>query len=316
MTETIYPQNRTVASSVMITGGSGLIGRYLTSALLSEGYKVSHLSRNANQFGRVRVFRWDPEKGIIDPLIFEGVDYLVHLAGAGIGERRWTKKRKEEIINSRVESAKLLYKTVSENGIRIKAFISASAIGYYGLVSSDRIFKEDDPPANDFLGTVCKQWEEEADLFKGIGTRVVKIRTGVVIEKNDSALAKLLTPAGMNIFPRLGRGTQYMPWIHIEDLCKIYLKAIQDDNLAGTYNAVSPENITHSYFMRVLAQVMNKTFFNPPVPAVALKVIMGEMADVVLKGSRVSPEKIINSGFRFRFSKLEDALKNVLERKE
>ena len=299
-------------SSVLITGGSGLIGRHLTSLLLSEGYSVSHLSRKSDQFGKVRVYRWDPEKRILDPGILTGVDYIVHLAGANIGAKCWTKKRKVEIIKSRVGSARLIYDTVSENGIKLKGFISASAIGYYGLFSSDRIFIESDAPAEDFLGTTCRLWEETADLFLNNSTRVLKIRTGVVIEKNNSAMAKLLEPARMGIFPRLGTGSQYMPWIHIKDLCNIYLKAIQDDKMEGAYNAVSPQHVTQTEFMRTLALVMKKKFFHPHIPAIFLRIALGEMADVVLKGSRISANKIMNSGYSFKFPELEATLENIL----
>lgn len=151
--------------SVLISGGSGLIGKHLTSTLLAEGYNVSHLSRNARQTPGVKVFIWDPGKNFIDPVAFEGINYVVHLAGANIGEKRWTRRRKEEIIESRIGSAKLLHKTLTERGIRLQAFISASATGIYGSENSTEIFFEKDPPAEDFLGTVCKQWEEAADLL-------------------------------------------------------------------------------------------------------------------------------------------------------
>ena len=155
-----------IAPSVLITGGSGLIGRYLTSLLLAEGYKVSHLSRQKNSFGKVRVFRWDPVKEYLDPEVFEGIDYLVHLSGANIGEKRWSASRKKEIISSRVDSANLLFRTVSENNFKLKAFITASAVGYYGSLTSERIFTEDDPPSDDFLGTTCRLWEEAALQFE------------------------------------------------------------------------------------------------------------------------------------------------------
>lgn len=300
------------ASSVLITGGSGLVGRHLTSLLLTEGYTVSHLSRKTDQFGKVRVYRWDPEKRILDPAILSGVDYIIHLAGANIGEKRWTKKRKVEIIKSRVDSARLIYDTVSDNGIKLKGFISASAIGYYGTITEDKIFNESDTPSEDFLGTTCRLWEEAADLFSDMGTRVVKIRTGVVMEKNDSAMAKLLKPARMGIFPRLGSGRQYMPWIHIMDLCNIYLKSIQDDQMAGAYNAVSPQHTTQSEFMRTLARTMDKNFFHPPVPAIFLRAAMGQMADIALKGSRVSADKIMNTGYVYEFPELKATLGKIL----
>ena len=312
MSDNISSGSEAAGKSVLITGGSGLIGRYLTSVLLEAGYRVSHLSRNSNQFGKVRVFRWEPGKGILDPVVFEGVDYIVHLAGANIGETRWTKKRKCEIINSRVDSAKLLHKVITENKFPVKAFVSASATGYYGSLTSERIFSENDQPANDFLGSVCSQWENAAGLFSSSGIRVVKIRTGVVMEKNDSALVKMLLPARMGVFPRLGSGKQYMPWISIQDLCNIYLKSIHDENMIGAYNAVSPQHVTQSEFMKMLASVLDKAFFHPPVPAVFLKVALGEMADIVLKGSRVSADKIQETGYNFSFPGLESALVKTL----
>ncbi len=298
--------------SVLITGGSGLIGKYLTSRLLSEGFRVSHLSRNASQFGMIRVFRWNPEKNILDPLVFEGVDYIIHLAGANIGEKRWTSKRKKEIINSRVHSANLLFKTIADNALNLKAFISASAVGYYGSLTTDRIFRENDPPAEDFLGATCRLWEEAADQFSDTGVRVVKIRTAVVLEKNDSALVKFLKPAKFGIFPILGLGRQYMPWIHIKDLCDIYLKAVRDNKMEGAFNAVSSQHVNHKDFMKALAKATKKRFFHFPVPSVLIKMALGQMSDIVLKGSRVSSEKILKTGLRFRFDNINDALNDTL----
>ena len=298
--------------TILVTGGSGLVGRYLTSVLLSEGFKVLHLSRNVNQFGKVRVFRWDPEKKIIDPAILEDVDVIVHLSGANIGEKRWTNKRKEDIVNSRVNSANFLYDVVADRNIPLKAFISASATGYYGSGKSDKVFREEDPPSNDFLGTTCRLWEEGADQFKNLGIRTVKIRTAVVLEKNDSALAKLMKPARSGLVIRTGNGNQYFPWIHITDLCNIYLKAINDQNMNGAYNAVSPGYVTHNEFIRTMARVMNKPLFLPPVPAFVLKMILGEMSEVILKGNRISSEKIISSGYRFIYMNLDSALKNII----
>jgi uncharacterized protein (TIGR01777 family) len=298
--------------SVLISGGSGFIGMNLTSLLLSKGYKVSHLSRKANQFGKVRVYRWDPEKEIINPEIFEGIDCIIHLSGANIGEKRWTKSRKEEIIKSRAGTAKFLYKVISQNGIHIRTFISASATGFYGSISSDKIFREEDKPASDFLGTTCRLWEEAADLFANAGVRTAKVRSGVVLDKNDSALARLLEPAKFGLFPRLGSGNQYMSWISLPDLCNIYLKILGDDNMDGVYNAVMPQYITQIEFMRTLAQKMHKPFFHPPLPEFALKTFLGKMSDIVLKGSRVSSEKIINSGFDFEHPTIDDALSATL----
>ena len=241
-----------------------------------------------------------------------GVDYLIHLAGANIGEKRWTKKRKEEIVTSRVATASLLHKIISENRIPLKCFITASATGYYGSITSERIFTEQDPPAEDFLGTTCRLWEEGADLFADMGIRTVKIRTAVVLEKSDSALGKLMEPAKFGLVVRLGNGKQYFPWIHINDLCNIYLMALNDQNMRGAYNAVAPEHINHNNFVRTMARVMGKPVFLPPVPAGIVRLMMGEMSDIVCKGSRISGEKIIKAGYSFRFDNLDAALKNII----
>jgi len=300
-------------AGILITGGSGLVGRYLTSLLLERGYSVSHLSRKQDQFGRVRVYRWDPEKGIINPMVFEGVDYIVHLAGANIGETRWTLKRKEEIVRSRVDSANLLYKTINENNIPIKAFISASAVGYYGSSTTDKIYEERDQPGTDFLSKTCIRWEEAADLFMKSGIRTAKIRTAVVLEKSDSALSKLMMPAKFGFLVQTGNGRQYMPWIHISDLCRIYLKAIEDQTLSEAYNAVSPQHVTHREFVKTLAQVMGKPVIPVPVPGFLLRGALGEMSDVVLKGCRASSEKILRTGFSFSFGNLEESLTDILK---
>ena len=298
--------------SVLITGGSGLIGRYLTSALLSQGYSVSHLSRNTGSSEKVKVFKWNPQENYIDPAALENVDYIVHLAGANIGEKRWSKSRKLEIVSSRIDTAKLLHSAVSNTGKTLKGFISASAIGYYGSVTSGKIYSESDSPAEDFLGNTCRLWEEAADMFANVAERIVKIRTAVVLEKSDSALSKLLKPAGMGVFPRLGNGRQYMPWIHISDLCGIYLKAINDEKVSGAYNAVAPQHISQTEFMKTMAIIIKKPFLNPPVPAFILRAFLGEMSDVVLKGSRISSMKIENSSYIFQYNNLKAALENAI----
>lgn len=299
--------------SVLITGGSGLVGKYLTSLLLSEGYRVSHLSRGTGQFGRVRVFRWDPDNNYIDPQALHGINYIIHLAGANIGEKRWTKKRKDEIVWSRVDSSRLLYSEIVSHKIPLKGFISASATGYYGSVTSEKLFTESDPPADDFLGTTCLLWEEEADLFSAVGIRTVKIRTAVVLEKSDAALARFLSAARFRLYPTLGSGKQFMPWIHISDLCRIYLKALNDEEMIGSYNAVAPDHADNRRFVRTLAKVMNKPFLSLPVPSFLLRLIMGESSVIALKGSRISSERIVSQGFRFEFPELEGALADILK---
>lgn len=300
-----------IKPTVLITGGSGLIGKYLTSALLTAGYGVSHLSRGQDQFGRVRVYRWDPGKGILDTKPFQGVEHIVHLAGANIGERPWTKSRKDEILCSRTDSAKLLHKVVSGYGIKIKSFISASGVSCYGTITSDQIFTEDDPFAYDFLGNVCRQWEEAAGLFEKDGVRTVKIRAAVALEKSDIAMKRMSAPAKVGFIGMAGSGKQYMPWIHITDLVGIYLKAVTDESMKGVYNAVSPQHVTHRQFMKALADTLGRPLMPIPAPAFTLKVVYGEMASIVLEGSRVSSEKIQRAGFNFEYGNLNSALENI-----
>ena len=297
--------------SVLITGGSGLIGKRLTSLLLEKGYSVRHLSRSGKRIPGVLSFKWDPEKGTIENGALDGTEIIVHLAGANIGEKRWTKTRRMEIVDSRVRSAEFLYEKIIENKVNLKVFITASAVGYYGSATSDFIFKEYVSPGNDFLGYTCRMWEEAADLFSGIGIRTVKIRTGVVLDKNDSALSKMMMTARFGFLVRTGSGKQYLPWIHIDDLSNIYLKAIEDTEMSGAYNAVAPQHITHNEFISALGKVTNKFVFPVNVPSLILWVALGEMSSVILKGSRVSGEKIRNAGYEFVYPELEGAIQEI-----
>jgi len=221
------------SQKILITGGGGLLGRYLTSLLLSEGYAVSHLSRQQNAFGKVRVYRWDPEKKILDNSVLGDVNCIIHLAGEEIWGKRWSEEQKVTILKSRVDSARFLHEKISNDKTPLKAFISSSAVEYYGSVTSEKIFSENDPPGRDFLGSVCKEWEASADLFSKSGIRAVKIRSAVVLEKNSGALARLVHLADYGIFSSPGKGEQYLPWIHINDLCSIYLKVIEETEREG-----------------------------------------------------------------------------------
>jgi uncharacterized protein (TIGR01777 family) len=300
-------------STVLITGGSGMIGIHLTSLLVSKGYRVSHLSRTATESGNIKSFMWDPLKKTVPREAFVGVDYVIHLAGANLGEKRWTVNRKREIIESRIESVKLLHSTITDLGVaEIKAFITASASGFFGGRTSEKIFSENDPPAGDFQGTVCRKWEEIADLFENSGIRTVKIRSAVVLEKNEGALASLMKPAKFGFLFQTGSGKQYMPWIHINDLCNIYLKAIEDTSMAGVYHAAAPEHITHGDFVRTLGKVMKKPVFPIPAPEFILKIIFGEMSEIVLRGNRISSLKIRDAGYKFRFAHLKEALEDLI----
>lgn len=298
-------------SRVLITGGSGLIGQSLGKSLQQSGHEVSILSRKDSPDSPIPFHFWDVESQQLSKELVNTSEYIVHLAGANMGERRWTPARKEVIVNSRVKSAKLIYDKLDPKNNRLKAFITSSAIGYYGARTSDRIFTETDPPAEDFLGITCRDWEAAADRFSESGIRTVKIRTGVVLAKKGGALSRLQLPLKYGLGAPLGDGKQYMPWIHLDDLCAIYAHALENESIIGAYNAVAPEHITNRELTRKLAKKLGKPLWIPNIPSFGMKLLFGEMAAMLLKGSRISSEKIRNSGFSFQFPDIDSALQEL-----
>lgn len=298
--------------NILITGGTGLVGQHLIRKLENKGYNVSLLSRVPGKIPEIRSYFWDPLKDEIEVEAITSADVIIHLAGAGIGDKRWTVARRREISESRVKSADLIRRTVRDTGKKLNAFISASGSGYYGTITSEKIFIETDPPATGFLGEVCRSWEETADRFSGTGSRVVKIRTGIVLAREGGVLKRIITPVRFGIGSPLGKGNQWVPWIHINDLCEIYIKAFEDQNMAGTFNAAAPYNITNRDLMKTMAEVLGKPFRFPAIPSVFLKIMFGEMSGIILEGSRISSEKILSAGFNFQFPELKDALQDLL----
>lgn len=298
---------------VLITGGTGLIGKHLTKMLINKGYAVALLVRNSYKTESMQTWLWDIETSTIDPGAFDSADYIIHLTGAGIGDKRWTAKRKQEIRDSRIKSAELIYDEVMREKRHVKAFISASAIGYYGSITSEKIFTETDPPAADFLGETCRLWEESADRFQESGIRTVKIRTGVVLASNGGALPKLALPVRLGFGSHLGNGYQYMPWIHIDDLCGIFIKALEDKTMTGPYNAVAPEHSTNRQLMKAIAGILHRPVWFPPIPAFVLHLLLGEMSSMLLNGSRIAACRITKAGYEFRYKTLDRALTHLLK---
>ncbi len=296
---------------MLITGGSGLIGRHLARHLQDKDYEVAVLTRKKSTNGPVEAYFWDPGKDMIDEDALRSSNAIIHLAGVNIGEKRWTAERKLQIQESRVKSGDLLFNHLKKLDSRPKVFITASAIGYYGAHSSENIFKETDPPAGDFLGDTCRKWEAVADRIGELGIRTVKIRTGIVLTAKGGALSRISLPVKLGIGSALGDGRQYMPWIHMEDLCNIYERAIVDSEFSGAYNAVAPEHITNYDFTRILARHLHRPFWFPRIPAFALRLAFGELSVMILEGSRVSSEKLLASGFRFQYPDLEGALQHL-----
>jgi uncharacterized protein (TIGR01777 family) len=298
--------------NVLITGGTGLIGKHLTNRLRESGYDVSLLSRKPSKGNGLKVYKWDPEAGTIDPEAISNADFIIHLAGAGLGDSRWTEKRKKEIPDSRIKSAGLIFAKLKESGKRPEAFVSASGTGYYGSVTSERILAETDDPGKDFTGEVCSRWEDAAGDIESLGIRTVILRTGIVLSDNGGALMRMALPAKFGIGSPLGSGRQYVPWIHIDDICGIYIKAINDRSMTGVYNAAAPEHVSNSQFMRTVSEVMGRPFFFPAIPSFLFRILYGEMSSILLQGTRVSSEKIISSGYSFRYPDLRTALISLL----
>lgn len=294
--------------NILITGGSGLVGKKLSKKLTENGHDVAILSRK-QEVSDYKVYIWNIEQNQIDLKAIEESDSIVHLAGANIGEKPWSRSQKELILKSRVDSANLLFKTAMDINKSFKCVVSASAVGCYGAVTTNYTFKETDPYGNDFLGSVCKNWEAAIDQFKLLNTRIVKLRTAMVLDKDGGALKKIIKPVKFGVASALGSGKQYVTWIHIDDLVNIYVKAIEDENLTGAYNCASVDQKTNKEFMQTLAKVFHKPFWPINVPSFVLKSLYGEMANILLEGSRVDINKILSTGFAFQYNNLEDALK-------
>ncbi len=266
---------------IVVTGGSGLIGQELLSLLHQSGYEAIALRRpySADSFASATT--------------------IINLAGESLSSGRWTKARKKSILSSRVDTLGTIRELVSKNPGTLKTIISASAVGYYGSTSSPHIYSETDPAGTDFLARVCREWEQAADSFESLGIRVVKVRIGVVLSEKGGALPKMMLPLKFGISVPLGSGKQWLPWIHIDDLTQIFLHLIRNPDLHGAFNAAAPNPVTSRDFMKYLAKKKHRIFIPIGVPAFLLKAILGEMAIVTLEGSRVSPAKLIDSGFRF-----------------
>ncbi|MBF4473733.1 MULTISPECIES: TIGR01777 family oxidoreductase [Flavobacterium] len=296
--------------NVLITGGTGFIGRYLTEKLLERGYTVSILTRDSKpNTEKISYYTWDIDAQSIDEKAIENTDYIIHLAGENIADERWTSKRKAAILDSRVQSSKLIYDTLKKLNKRIDAFVSASGIGYYGAVNGEGICTEGTLPADDFVGTVCQEWENSADLMLGLGIRTVKIRTGLVLGKDEGILKKLSPVFKKGFGCVLGSGKQYMPWIHVHDLCMMYIEAIENKKMTGSYNATINDSTTNLIFSKALANSFGFSIWLPNVPAFLIRLILGKRAVLLLTGRRVSSDKVKKLGFRFQFKNLKKALK-------
>ena len=306
-------------STVLITGGTGLIGRALTNALLEKKYTVIILSRNTTSdqpaMANLSYAQWNIQEQTIDKEAVTKADYIIHLAGAGVADKRWTKKRKQEIVDSRVKSGELIVKTLKETPNKIKAIISSSGIGWYGadpVVPNPHPFTEEAPADNGFLGHTCEQWQKSLEPVTEPGKRLVILRTGIVLSKEGGALKEFKKPIQFGIAAILGNGKQIISWIHIDDLVQLYISAIENENINGVYNAVSPAPVSNRQFTLQLARIKRGKLFIPlHIPAFVLKLVLGEMSVEVLKSATVSCHKILDAGFLFSYPTIDGALKDL-----
>ncbi len=298
---------------VLITGGSGLIGKALAHELHQKGYEIGILGRNNENTLNLpyQFYSWNIDAGTIDKEAVENTDYIIHLAGANISEKRWTALQKINIEKSRVKSAEMLFNACIENNVNLKAFISSSAIGYYGTFTSENILDETAGPGNDFLAEIGIKWEKAADLFRDKGIRTVKIRTGVVLSHMGAAYVKMSKAVKFGLGSAFGNGKQYVPWIHLDDIISIYIKAIEDESMKDIYNGVSPNSLNNKELILAIAKSLKKPCWLPNIPAFIIRAAFGEMSDILLKGTRVSANKIIQQGFEFKYADINIALNDL-----
>lgn len=302
-----------MSKTVLITGGTGTIGSRLTQLLRQEGYQIALLSRSTRPVPGVTVFQWDIQKGHIDPQAIKTADHIIHLAGAGIADERWTDARKNEIITSRTQSTELLAQALAKNSHHVKSFLGASGIGYYGGDTADRPLTETSQGGSDFLAQVTRAWERAEDRIAALGIRTVKFRTGVVLTMNGGALPKLVQPIRLGAGAPIGSGQQYISWIHLDDLCRLYSRALTDESWQGVYNAVAPNPVTNETLTRAIAKVLHRPVLLPTIPGFMIKLMYGELAIAVTGGNYVLNKRIADeTDFQYQFGDLTNALENLL----
>lgn len=298
---------------VLITGATGLIGTELVSLLLQNGISVNYLTTAKNKIVNelnYNGFYWSPEQGIIDENCLMGVDSVINLAGANI-DKRWTNSYKQEIIESRLLSSALLFKAIKNNPNQVKQFISASGTSIYP--NSDTIIYDENSTEvnNSFLGNVVIKWEESTDRFASLGLKVCKLRTGIVLSTKGGALVEMLKTIKLGLGSSFGSGKQIQSWIHVHDIAALYYFTLQKE-LEGVYNAVSPNPVTNEQLTFSIAKVLRKPLFMPNIPKFIMKLVLGEMHELLFENRNLSAKKIIDKGFIFKYKTIDEAMKNIL----
>ncbi len=296
-------------SKVLIAGGTGLVGRRLQEALLKRGYEVFILSRKKSNLENT--FFWDVDLMEIDTDVIKSVDYVVNLSGAPIADKRWTSKRKDQIISSRTNSTRLLVDSILKFNPNLKGYISASAVGYYGGKSSLKVFEENDEYGDDFLGRCCLKWEEASSSLIDVKVRRIVFRIGTVLSVNGGMLSKLITPFKFGLGAVLSDGKQSFSWIHIDDLCEAFVRAIEKDEMDGVYNLVA-SYCSNKEFSKTLSKVLNRPLIITFFPKSIIKLCFGELSVLLTDGKKVSNKKITSGGFVFKHPNLEAALHDLI----
>jgi len=301
--------------NILIAGGNGYLGRVLTRRLTKDGHSVNWLVRKINPEIPVPQFEFNLQKKTFDNKSLENTDALISLSGAGIIDRRWTKKYKQQIIDSRVKTNQLIFENLSKGNYRVQSFIGTSAVGYYGQITCEKIFTEEDESGNDFIAQCCREWENSYKAFELSGIRTCVLRLGVVMGAESKAFKNSKMLFEKNLGSIIGNGKQYFPWIHEEDAAGIYSHALKNISINGVYNAVADEQCSNKLFSETLAMVLSKKILLPPVPEFVLRILLGERAVTLTQGSRVANQKIKNTGYEFKFSTLEKALMDCLRQR-
>lgn len=298
---------------VLITGMTGLIGRHLLGLCREMGVEVHYLTRHPNKIKReptLKGFFWDPESGEVEKKCLEGVTKIVHLAGASVAQR-WTKRQKELILTSREKTGRLLYDLLSNHANDVNQVLSASAIGIYPS-SLSRLYTEDTPArADDFLGHVVQRWEAAADRFTALGILVTKVRIGLVLAPDGGFLEQVKKPIKNYMGACLGSGRQWQSWIHIEDLVSLFMYLLQND-IDGVFNGVAPSPVKQRYLLKKIARILKRPLLLPPIPEFVLEFLVGEMSAMILSSQLVASPKIEQTNFKFRFTQVDKALKDLL----
>lgn len=298
-------------ANILITGGSGMLGRAISKVFLEKGHEVRWLSRHSGKENQIHVFKWDIEKSYMDEKAFENLHCIIHLAGAGIVNKSWSDSYKKEIIDSRVKSSDLLFKYYTKLKPDLKCFIGASAIGYYGVDSKGAAFIEADLEGSDFMSEVCKNWEKSYDSFVSEGLRTVIFRIGIVLSNQGGAYAKLKSLFQLGLGASIGSGKQAFPWIHIQDLSQLFYQAFENAKVNGTYNAVAEGSTTNAEFSTALAKSLHRYLLLPGIPEFFIKLIMGERAMTITRGVPINNSKLKLLPYNFQFNTIESALNNL-----